>query len=99
MGFKEKIKEAKQSSWITTGMKPEEVKSIVNLARISAAIESKRIDMGMNQKEFAKYMGVSQSMISKWESREYNFTVKNLIEVCEKLDLDLSLSINKQEGE
>ncbi|MCH5279935.1 MAG: helix-turn-helix transcriptional regulator [Lachnospiraceae bacterium] len=33
--------------------------------------------MGMTQLEFAKHMGVSQGMVSKWESREYNFTNTN----------------------
>lgn len=44
---------------------------LVELAKISARIERCRIEMGMNQQEFAKYMGVTQGMVSKWESREY----------------------------
>lgn len=45
--------------------------------------------MHMSQKEFATYMGVSQSMVSKWESREYNFTTKALNEICKKLNLPI----------
>ena len=47
------------------------------------------------QIEFAEYMGVTQGMVSKWESREYNFTIKSLNEICEKLDLELSVCLNE----
>ena len=49
----------------------------------------------MTQQEFAEYMGVSQGMVSKWESREYNFTIRSLNEICQKLALDFSVSIDK----
>ena len=44
----------------------------------------------MNQKQFASFMGVSQAMISKWESGEYNFTINTLNEICDKLGLDFN---------
>ena len=95
MGIAEKIANAKKTNWITEGLSKEEVKTTIELAKISASIEQKRIEMGMTQKEFAKYMGVTQSMVSKWESREYNFTIKSLNEVCEKLKLNCVISVNK----
>ncbi len=49
--------------------------------------------MNMTQKEFAEYMDVSQGMVSKWESREYNFTIRSLNEICEKLHLSLNLDM------
>ncbi len=57
-------------------------------------IERCRFDMHMSQKEFAAYMGVSQGMISKWESREYNFTVRSLNEICQKLNLKFNISFD-----
>lgn len=63
------------------------------LGRISSAIAKKRIDLGMTQKEFAKYMNVSQGMISKWESKDYNFSIKTLAEIAEKLDMELSVNM------
>ena len=45
--------------------------SIKELAKISAKIEMKRNELGMNQKEFARMMNVSQGMVSKWKSGEY----------------------------
>lgn len=95
MGFTEKIAGAKETSWISEGFSESEQKTIVELAKISARIERRRIEMGMTQKEFAEYMGVSQGMISKWESREYNFTIKTLNEICQKIGLDLSISLDR----
>ena len=66
------------------------------LAKISAIITSSRIEKGMNQKQFAEFAGVSQSMVSKWESGEYNFTVETLAKICEKLNLDLEIIMSSQ---
>ena len=62
------------------------------LGKISAAIVQRRIDLKMTQKEFAEYGDVSQSMVSKWESSDYNFTVKGLAELAEKLNMELYIN-------
>lgn len=62
------------------------------LGKISAAIVQRRIDLKMTQKEFAEYVDVSQSMVSKWESSDYNFTVKGLAELAEKLNMELYIN-------
>lgn len=95
MGITEKLANAKKTDWISEGLSESEVKTTVELAKISAKIERCRIDMGMTQKEFANYMGVTQGMVSKWESREYNFTIKTLNYICQKIDLELTVSIDK----
>ncbi len=95
MGIMDKIAKAKTANWVSEGIDDAEIKTIVELARISAKIERCRLDLGMTQKEFADYMGVSQGMISKWESREYNFTIRSLNEICQKLNLSLSMSMEK----
>lgn len=94
MGINEKIANAKKTQWVADGMSKSDIKTTVELAKISAKIEMYRLDMGMTQKEFAAYMGVSQGMVSKWESREYNFTVKTLNEICEKLKLYMTVEIS-----
>ena len=93
--IREKIKSAKKSNWIVDGISEAEAKSLVELAKISAQIERKRLDLGMTQKEFAEFMEVSQGMVSKWESRDYNFTIRSLNEICHKLDLSMSVNIDK----
>lgn len=95
MGVMEKIANAKKSSWIAEGIPEAELKTIVELAKISAQIERCRLDLNMTQIEFARYMGVSQGMVSKWESRDYNFTIRSLNEICQKLNLTLSVNITK----
>ena len=65
------------------------------LAEISSIIVKNRIDMGMTQKEFAEHMNVSQSMVSKWESSDYNFSVKALAEIASKLNLEIDVRLYK----
>lgn len=95
MGIAEKIANARETNWVTEGLSDAEVKTIVELAKISARIERSRLEMGMTQHEFAKYMGVTQGMVSKWESRDYNFTIRSLNEICQKMDLVFSVSLDK----
>lgn len=88
MGLKDKLATAKTSEWLTEGISDLELKQIRDLAFISASIELRRKDLGMNQKQFASFMGVSQAMVSKWESGEYNFTINTLNEICSRLGLE-----------
>jgi len=93
MGINEKIRNAKTSEWISEGLSNEKIKEIKKLAVISAQIQLRRIEMGMNQKQFAKMMGVTQGMISKWESGKYNFTIKTLDEIYDRLGLEFSPTV------
>lgn len=61
---------------------------------ISATIENKRYSLGLSQKKFAELLGVTQGMVSKLESSEYNMTTDKLVEVFEKLELDYDIVIN-----
>ena len=96
MGIKEKINNAKRNEWLREGLSDSELKSILELAQISGKIERRRIELGMTQKEFADYMGVTQGMVSKWESREYNFTIKTLNDICARMDLEFYPSIHNK---
>lgn len=70
-----------------------DINSAKCLGEISAAIAKRRIELQMTQSEFAKYLGVSQGMVSKWESTDYNFTIKGIAEIAQKLGLKLSVSL------
>lgn len=63
------------------------------LSQISSSIVKFRIEKKMNQKEFAQFLGISQAMVSKIESSDYNFTIRKLVELCNKMDLYLNVSI------
>lgn len=69
------------------------------LAKISAKIAKLRIEKEMSQKQFADFMGVTQSMVSKWESENYNFSVESLAKICEKLNLNLEINLKEQKAE
>lgn len=90
-----KLVSTKKTSWVSEGFSEAEVKTMVELAKISAQIERRRIEMGLTQQKFAEYMGVTQETVSEWESREYNFTIKTLTEICQKIDLKLSVSLER----
>ena len=47
MGFTEKITSAKKSTWLSEGFSEAEIKTTVELAKISAQIERCRLDMHM----------------------------------------------------
>lgn len=85
MGLDEKIASAKESTWLKDFYTDAEWEKLRVCAGISVEIEMARMNLGMNQKEFAKFMGVSQGMISKWESGDYNFTIEALARIGSKL--------------
>lgn len=64
--------------------------------RVSDAIINNRKNMGLNQKQYAELIGVSQAMISEWESGHYNFSIESLSLIASKLNL--KLEINLKEG-
>lgn len=80
-------KQIETTDWLIDGISEEQLKIEKALSVISAKIYTKRTKMGMDQKAFARYMGVTQGMISRWESGTYNFSVATLIGICEKLEM------------
>jgi len=65
------------------------------LAEISAEVVKQRVSRGYSQKEFAQLLDVSQGMVSRWEGGDYNFTIKGLAQLAEKLNMELTVSLKK----
>lgn len=63
------------------------------MAQISAAITKERLKLHMTQSEFAEYIGSSQSLVSRWEHGDYNFTIKKIAEIAVKLNLDVNIEM------
>lgn len=84
---------------LAASFKNEEIVATKLLAKISVTITSKRIELEMNQKQFADYMGVTQGMISKWENGNCNFTIETLASICDKLKLELDIKMNDVKNE
>lgn len=83
-------------SALTEGLSTEDLIYAAIASDIAFQITSKRIDMGLTQADFAKTLGKSQAMISKWESADCNFTLKTLIEIAQKLNLKLQVSLQSK---
>lgn len=66
------------------------------VSSLAATITSVRIEKKLTQKEFAGMLDKSQAMISKWENADCNFTLKTLIEVAQKLDLQLNVELKRK---
>lgn len=71
-----------------------EIDTAKTLAEISTQLASKRIDLKMSQTEFAKYLNISQAMVSKIERGDYNFTISNLIKIANKIGLEADIRLN-----
>lgn len=63
---------------------------------IAAAVENKRHEWGLTQKQFAEKLGITQGMVSRLESSENNITVDKLIELFEDLDIKYSITIEEK---
>ena len=61
---------------LTQGLSEEDLSNAILMADIAAEISISRIKMGMTQKEFAKYLGVSQRWISRIESGDRDSTIR-----------------------
>lgn len=64
---------------------------------VSTALVEYRRKNSLSQKKLAEKLDVGQSMVSKYESGDYNWTIRSLVEVSSKLGLDLTLSIDEKE--
>lgn len=63
------------------------------LGKISAELVNYRIRHDLSQTGLAKILGVTQAMVSKYESGDYNISLKAAIELLSKLDIPFSFNI------
>ena len=91
MTFKDRIKDVAKHEDLLPELSSFEKKYGYIVAEIATRIKSKRKELGMTQKDFAKFLGVTQGMISKWEGAEYNFTIEKLVELYDKLNIMINI--------
>lgn len=87
-------KNYKTSSSLFSDLTEAEIKSSLFKGAIAAEFIKQRRERKLTQKEFADLLDVTQGMISKWESLNYNITVSSLIEIFSKLDVDVDIRFN-----
>lgn len=76
-------------SVLSIPLSPEELQLSALSGIICGEIVSQRLNRNMTQKQFAEFMGVSQGMVSKWESGDCNFTLQSLVHIAAKLDIPM----------
>lgn len=87
MKLSDKLKSAKHSSSLFDDISPERMRALKIRGRIASAIAQARRNLGMTQSEFAQYCDVSQPMVSKWESGEYNFSLDGWAALSHRLSI------------
>lgn len=80
-------KNIKTTDWLIKGIPKFKLMTMKILALLSATIEIEQSNRKMNNKEFAKYMGISKHTLSKWKSGKYNFSISELVYIFDKLEL------------
>ena len=88
---KDFFKEKNDSFW-----QEMEIESI--LVGIASQFINYRLDHHLSQKDLARKLDISQSMVSKLESGEYNPSVRLLAEIAQKLGWKLSLKLDIHAG-
>ena len=63
-------------------------KTVVNI-QIQQMIHDTRMAKGWTQKDLADKMGVKQSLVSRWESGECNYTIDTLVDIADALGLSV----------
>lgn len=59
---------------------------------ISTAIFHYRQRLGLSQEEFACKLGITQAMVSKWESGSYNCSLSSLCNIADQMEYSISLT-------
>lgn len=62
-------------------------------AKVVSSIINERLRRNMTQKEFAEKLNIKQSLVSRWENGDSNFTLKTLSKIAADLDMDLYINI------
>ena len=65
--------------------------------KISTAIFKYRVKHDLSQKKLAQMLGVTQSMVSKLESGDYNYTIEQLWKVSQKLGFKFNVVFEEED--
>ena len=95
MSIESKLANAKEVDFFSELSQEDKMEADL-LADIAIQIHTRRMEMGMSQAEFAKFNKVTQAMVSKWESGEYNFTIQKLAEVFANIGLSFTVDIGEK---
>ena len=98
MSIKDKMNNAKESTWLSNYLSQEESTIATYIGQIASIIQLKRKEKGYTQHELANKLGVSQAMVSRWENGEENFTIATLAKISTALEIEWSNPLEKCVG-
>jgi transcriptional regulator with XRE-family HTH domain len=79
---------------------PADEQAIVNFYQasgdFSVAMINYRADHSLNQNELADVLNTTQSNISRYESGVHNFTLKTLLSLAAKMDINVNICVDKK---
>ena len=84
---------AENTSWLTEDFTKEELFEDAILAEIAMAIQDYRRVHGLSQSDLAKKVGVSQTIISRWESADENLTLGSIAKIAAAIGATLQCPI------
>ena len=67
--------------------------------KISTALFDYRLKHKLSQKKLAEKLGVTQPMVTKLESGDYNYTIEQLWKIATKLNFELKIDFKEIELE
>ncbi len=67
--------------------------------KISTSIFKYRLNHNLSQKKLAEKLGVTQAMVSKLESGDYNYTIEQLWKISSKLGLQFDVIFKEANDE
>lgn len=73
---------------LTQGQSDEELLMMSLQTDIAATISAVRVSKNISQKDLAQKLGVTQSLVSKWETGETNFTLLTLVRIALALGIE-----------
>lgn len=74
---------------LSDGFSEEELLLSTMQGLIASEITIKRHEAGLSQKEFAKLVGVTQGLVSKWEAGDNNYTLSTLVKISKVLNIEM----------
>ena len=96
MTLQEKLDKVPVEKNFFAGLTEEEIEYEKLMGKIAGQLILERTKRHMSQKELAEKLGVKQSLISKWESGDNNFTFHQVIKIFSKLGIKVDIAFNSK---
>ena len=74
-------------------LSPADVLAAKLMGQVSSVITKERLNLNLTQKDFASYINATQSLVSRWEQGDYNFSINKIAEIASKLNLDVNITM------